>query len=179
MTEELVQQRVEDVYNAFLNSPSKEKIWSCDGPEFGEKEGCIILLKSVIYGTKTSAKKFHDIFGDCLRRMGFVPTRSDQDLWYIKSRDYRGYEYITTHIDKFLIAAKDSSKYMSLIQKEFFLRNIEDSPSYYLGIEIKLVNGMRNLSQGKYIKEVIEKFQEKMDQLKAEHSNLTRGTSRT
>jgi len=155
------------VCNAFLNSPSKEKIWSRAGPEIGEKEGCIIVLKSAIYGTKTAAKTFHDIFGDFLRRMGFLPTRSDQDLWYIKSGDYRGYDYITTHIDDFLIAAKDPPKYMSLIQKELLLRNIEDSPSYYLGIDSKMNNGMRQLSQGKYIKEVIEKFQEKMDQLKS------------
>ena len=100
-----------DICNEFLNSPSKEKIWSRAGPGFGEKEGCIIVLKKAIYGTKTAAKAFHDVLSDCLRKMGFLPTRADQDVWYIKSSDYSGYDYITTHIDDFLIAAKNPGKY--------------------------------------------------------------------
>jgi len=100
-----------DVCNSFLNSPSKEKIWSRAGPEFGEKEGCIFTIKKAIYGTRTAAKAFHDIFADCLRRMDFLPTRADQYLWYIKSKDYNRYDYITTHIDDFMIASKKPSKY--------------------------------------------------------------------
>ena len=146
----------------FLNSPSKEKIWSRSVPEFGEKEGCIFTIKKAIYGTRTAAKAFHDIFADCLRRMDFLPTRADQDLWYIKSKDYDGYDYITTHIDDFMIESKKPSKYMTTIQQDFLLRNIEESPSYYLGMEIKLVNGKRHLSQCKYIKEVVENFRKSM-----------------
>ena len=57
--------------------------------------------------------------------MGFNPSREDQDLWYKKADEYYGYYYISTHVDDFLISSKNPVKYMSLIEQEFVLRNIE------------------------------------------------------
>jgi len=45
-------------------------------------------------------------FGNCLLQLGFSPTRADPDLWYRKSDDYEGYDYIATHVDDIIIAAK-------------------------------------------------------------------------
>ena len=76
-----------------------------------------------------------------MRRLGFQPTRADPDLWIKKSEEYNGYDYIATHVDDLLIAAKDPTKYMNMIEQEFFVRNIEDSPSHYRGCDISNLNG--------------------------------------
>ena len=122
-----------DIANAFCTAPCAEKIWSVAGPEFGERKGSIVVLNRALYGLKTASRSFHEFFGDCLRRMGFLPTRADPDLWYKQSTDYKGYDYIATHVDDFIIAAKRPLEYMSQIEQEFLIRNKEDSPNYYLG----------------------------------------------
>jgi hypothetical protein len=76
-----------------------------------------------------------------LRRMGFVPRRADQDLWYRKADNHDGYDYFATHVDDIAIAAKRPAGYMDIIKQEFLVQNKEDSPSYYLGNNLKTKPG--------------------------------------
>jgi hypothetical protein len=137
-----------------------EKVWSKCGPEFGDQEGAIVTLQQALYGLKTASRSFNELFGDTLRRMGFVPTRADQDLWYRKADDHDGYDYIATHVDDIAIAALRPAEYMSMIKQE--LRNKEESPSYYLGNDLKLKPGSQllHVSNKTYIKEILRKYQE-------------------
>ena len=102
--------------------------------------------------------------------MGFTPSRADQDLWWRKYDDYEGYDYISTHVDDFLIAAKKPGKYIRQIEKNFILRTVEDSPSYYLGKEIKRTDkGMLHLSCGKCVSEILQRYQADHGDLKKEN----------
>ena len=155
-----------DIGNAFPTAPCAEKVWSKCGPEFGEKEGAIVTLQRALYGLKTASRSFHEFFGDTLRRMGFNPTRADQDLWYRKAEDHSGYDYIATHVDDIAIAAKRPAEYMNLIEQEFLVRNKEDSPSYYLGNDLKMRDNKLHISNKTYIKEVLRKYQEEFRDIK-------------
>eukprot|EP00957_Ditylum_brightwellii_P152967 11643490-Ditylum_brightwellii.AAC.1 len=73
--------------------------------------------------------------------MGFEPSRADQDLWIKKSKHYEGYDYIATHVDVIIIVAKNPIKYMSYIEQHFQVRDVTDSPQYYLGNNIAKRNG--------------------------------------
>ena len=42
-----------------------------------------------------------------LYKLGFNPTRFDPDVWYKLREDSKGYDYISTYVDDFLITAKD------------------------------------------------------------------------
>jgi Reverse transcriptase (RNA-dependent DNA polymerase) len=151
-----------DIGNAFPTAPCAEKVWSKCGPEFGEQEGAIVTLQRALYGLKTASRSFHEFFGDTLRRMGFTPTRADQDLRYRKADDHIGYDYIATHVDDIAIAAMRPAEYMNQIEQEFLVRNKEDSPSYYLGNDLQMKQGSKSLhvSNKTYIKEVLRKYQE-------------------
>jgi hypothetical protein len=92
--------------------------------------------------------------------MGFTPTRADQDLWYRKADDHAGYDYIATHVDDIAIAATRPAKYMYMIEQEFLVRNKEDSPSYYLGNDLKMKGDWLHISNKTYIKEIFRKYQE-------------------
>ena len=70
-----------DVGNAFVNAYTKEKIYCIAGPEFGDRQGSIIILKKALYGLRSSAERFHAYFANHLRSMGFVPCRHDDDVW--------------------------------------------------------------------------------------------------
>ena len=121
-----------DIGNAFPTAPCAEKVWSRCGPESGPQEGSIVTLMRALYGLKTAARSFHKFFGDTVRRMGFKPSRADQDLWYRKADDHEGYDYLATHVDDVVIAAKRPGTYMNQIEQEFMVRNKEDSPSFFL-----------------------------------------------
>jgi hypothetical protein len=101
-----------------------EKVWSKCGPEFGPQEGAIVTQQRALYGLKTTSRSFHEFFGDTLRRMGFVPTQADQDLWYKKADDHAGYDYIATHMDNIAIAATRPAEYMNMIEQEFLVHHI-------------------------------------------------------
>lgn len=158
-----------DIGNAFCTAPCAEKVYSRAGAEFGNREGCIVELKRALYGLKTASRSFHEFFGDLLLRMGFQPSRADQDLWWRRSDDYEGYDYIATHVDDIICAAKDPSKYMAQIEQEFKIRDLSDSPSYYLGNDLKKLGDKFHVSCGKYVKEVLRRYQDKHGTLKKEN----------
>eukprot|EP00957_Ditylum_brightwellii_P066260 5029095-Ditylum_brightwellii.AAC.1 len=135
-----------DIRNAFCTTPCAEKIWSVAGEQFGEKKRAIVVLKQALYGLKTASASFHKFLGDFLQEMGFEPTRADQDLWIKKSEHYEGYDYIAPHMDDIIIVAKNPLKYMSHIKQHFQVRDVTDSPEYYLGNNIAKRNGKMVIS---------------------------------
>ena len=156
-----------DIANAYVTAPCWEKIWTVAGPEFGDKQGSVIRINRALYGLATSGRAFHEFLADTLRRIGFEPTRADQDLWYKLSDDGTHYEYVATYVDDIIIAAKEPQKYMSVIEQEFKVRNIEDDPSYYLGNDLKKILGKYvHISSKTYINEVIRKYEKKHGQIK-------------
>jgi len=38
--------------NAHINAPSRDKIWTHAGKEFGSNEGCIMIIVWALYGLK-------------------------------------------------------------------------------------------------------------------------------
>ena len=111
------------------------------------------MLNEALYGLKTASCSFHEWFGDMLLRMGFTPSRADQDLWWIKSTDYEGYDYIATHVDDVICAAKNPMKYLATIEQEFKVRDLSGSPSYYLGNDMEKCGIKFHVSTKKYTKE--------------------------
>ena len=164
-----------DIGNAFPTAPNMEKVWTIAGAEFGEQAGSVVEIMRALYGLSTASRAFHEFLGDCLRRMKFNPTRADPDLWIRKSPDYDGYDFIATHVDDLLIAAKNPTQYMSMLEQEFYIRNIEDSPSYYRGCDISNNNGRWHVSTKKYVAEVLRSYQSKHGDIKKENIPMSVG----
>ena len=53
-----------------------------------------MLIDKGLYGLASSAARFHDELSSTLRKLGFVPSKADYDLWMRKMGDH--YEYIAT-----------------------------------------------------------------------------------
>lgn len=89
--------------------------------------------------------------------MGFMSSRTDQDLWIRKLNDYHGYDYIATHMDDSIICAKGPSKYRNLIEQEFKSWDATSSPDYSLGNNLKLRRNMLHISSStKYTKKTVQ-----------------------
>ena len=71
---------VGDVGNTYLETYTKERVYFIAGPEFGELEGCTLVINKALYGLRSSGARFHDRMADALREMNFLPYKNDGDL---------------------------------------------------------------------------------------------------
>ena len=63
-----------DVQNAYLNAPTKEKIYTIAGKEFGSNAGRPAILIRALYGLKSSGARWRDHMAQTLRDAGFKAT---------------------------------------------------------------------------------------------------------
>jgi hypothetical protein len=70
-----------DIQNAYLSAPTKERLWTKVGPEFGpEYEGRPCKIVRALYGLSSSGKAFHDYLSMHLRQLGFKSSCADPDV---------------------------------------------------------------------------------------------------
>jgi hypothetical protein len=71
---------------------SKERVYIFAGRESGELEGHSLAIFKVLYGLQTKGLRWHERFADCLRDMGFTPSKAEPDIWMRPNGD--AYEYL-------------------------------------------------------------------------------------
>ena len=141
-----------DIGNAFVQANTKEKIYTIAGPEFGEKQDSVVILKKALYGLATSARQWSLALGDTIRELGFFPSRVDPDLWMKKSKNGSKYDYIATYVDDLIIVAMEPEEYLQHIKNKYPIRNIEMMPEYYLGNNLEMRNNKTiKVSSRKYV----------------------------
>ena len=82
-----------DIQNVYLTSLFREKIWTFVGPEFGEEEGTLMLVKVSLYGLKSSGAAFLPKLSGVLRDIGYLSTKGDPDVWIQPAVKPDGTEY--------------------------------------------------------------------------------------
>ena len=156
-----------DVGNAFLNGITRDKLFIVAGPEFGpDLAGKILIMYKSIYGARSSCARFHENLADKLLRMGFKPSKADQDLWFRDKGDH--YEYIGTYVDDLLIASKNPQGMIDDLKEQYVLKGV-GIPEYYLGGNVIPAEGRWKeesvdwiLAADTYTTNVIKKFEELM-----------------
>ena len=85
------------------------KVAAIAGPEFGEYEGCVVMIEKALYGLKSSRAAWHAHLSEKLRVMGFVPSLADQDMWMRKAARDDGSlycEYLVCYVDDLIICSQ-------------------------------------------------------------------------
>jgi hypothetical protein len=149
-----------DIGNAFITADCLEKIYSRAGPEFGDREGTVMVFKKAIYGLRSSSRAFRAHFADFLRSLGFSAARYDRDVWMREREEKDGYDYICTHVDDFKIVARDPERWKSHISAAFLLKSV-GPPSYYLGNDynFSVEENAWVLGCATYIKECVRRIE--------------------
>jgi hypothetical protein len=70
-----------DVGNAYLMAYTKEKLYIIADPEFGDPQGCLLIIVKALYGLWTSEARWHEFFADTLMDMDFYPCKAHPDVW--------------------------------------------------------------------------------------------------
>ena len=147
-----------DVGNAYVNAYTAERVYAIAGPEFGEKEGSVVIVRKALYGLKSSSSQWHAHFGDTLRGLGFEPTRFDNDVWIRQADDETHYEYVCTHVDDFMIVGRKPQIVMDKL-KEVYIIKAEGPPDYYLGNDYKQHKGRWAVGCNKYLTESLKRVE--------------------
>ena len=71
-----------DIMNAYITAPTKEKIWTTLGPEFGNDEGKKAIIVRALYGLKSSGAAFRNHLAECMYNLGYKSCLADPDLWF-------------------------------------------------------------------------------------------------
>ncbi len=123
-----------DIGNAYLEAETREKVYIIAGPEFGELEGHILVIHKALYGLRTSGLRWHECFADCLREMGFTPSKAEPDIWLCCSGNK--YEYIAVYVDDLAIAAKDPKQIVDVLMNQYKFKLKGTGPiTFHLGMD--------------------------------------------
>ena len=77
-----VQLLAADIGNAYLNAPTREKVYTTAGLEFGaELQGQPVLIVRALYGLKSSGAAWRAHLAGTLHSLGFISSLADPDVW--------------------------------------------------------------------------------------------------
>lgn len=155
-----------DIENAYLTAPVGEKIWCVLGPEFGQDAGKRAIVTRALYGLKSAGASFRNHLADCMRHLGWVSCKADQDVWMkaeVRPSDgHRYYAYALLYVDDILVCHHDPTSALKEIDHYFKMKpgSIAD-PTFYLGAKLRpivLSNGVRawGASASKYIQSAVQ-----------------------
>ena len=102
-----------DIQNTYLTAKCREKIWTIAGPEFGSKEGTMMIVKMALYGLKISGAAFREKLAGVLKDIQYPPTKADPDVRIRPAickdgREY--YEMVLCYVDNVLAISIDPMK---------------------------------------------------------------------
>jgi len=159
-----------DVQSAYLHAPTKEKVYTTAGLEFGASQvGKSVLIVRALYGLLSSGARWRD-------HMDFVRSQGDPDVWMrpaVKPNASYYYEYVLVYVDDLLAISLKAEDIMDGIKKVYPLKaGSLKEPDQYLGAEIKKWNIHDSkdptktrwaISAEKYIKSVKRDIEARLD----------------
>ena len=81
--------------------------------------------------------------GYFIQNLGFKPARCDPDLWIKSASKGKKYLYITMYTDDLIIVQEDTTQYLTILAKQYHIRDTEMNPVYYLGndldVQVKII----------------------------------------
>jgi hypothetical protein len=148
-----------DIGNAYLEAMTTEKVYIIAGPEFGDREGHILIIHKALYGLQSSGAHWHDEFSDCLRKMGFLPCKAEPDIWMRRNGDT--YEYIAVYVDDLALALVDPQEFINTLQDKYKFKLKGTGPiSFHLGMDFfRDDDGTLCIAPLKYIEKIVANYE--------------------
>jgi hypothetical protein len=108
-----------DIGNAYLEAKTTEKVCIKAGPEFGELQGNLLIVDKALYGLRLSGKAFNQLLSECLRDLGFYPSKAESSISMRKCPTRDVYEYVATYVGDLCIIME---------APETFLKQLSSAP---------------------------------------------------
>ena len=125
-----------DIGNAYLEAETKELIYIIAGSEFGPRKGHILIIKKALYGLRSSGKRWHERFADCLRDEGFAPCKTEPDVWIRPNKDRSCYEMVAVYVDDLAIGMEDPEVFLNVLMAKYKFKLKGSGPiMFHLGCD--------------------------------------------
>ena len=99
-------------------------------------EGHLLIIRKALYGLRTSGLRLHDKLSDCLRDLGFTPSKAEPDIWMKRNEEHNIYEYVAVYVDDLAIAMKNCDDFINiLVDKYKFKLKGTGTITYHLGMD--------------------------------------------
>ena len=150
-----------DIGNAYLEAITKEKLYIIAGPEFGPLQGHILVIRKALYGLRSSGKRWHERFSDCLRSEGFEPCKAEPDIWIRPSKDKSCYEMVAVYVDDLAIGMKDPEAFLSILIDKYKFKLKGSGPiSFHLGCDFERdEDGTLCMVPRQYIERIVAQYE--------------------
>ena len=128
-----------DISNAYLTARTTENIIFNSGSKFAPfgHAGHLPLIKTTIYGLKSSGARFHSQLSDSLIALGFVPSMGGCDIWILNKGNY--YPYVACYCYDLIVVQKDPGHIFESIIGKGFTINKTPALDYFLGVNFESV----------------------------------------
>ena len=151
-----------DIGNAYLEAVTQEKVCIKAGPEFGDKEGHLLIIHKALYGLRSSGKEFGDLLASCLKELGFYPSKAEPEI-FMRENDGL-YEYVATYVDDLCLVMKHPEQFLKQLQSEPYNFKLKGSGpmSFHLGCGFERDNndGTLRMNPKKYIDKMIQGYEQ-------------------
>lgn len=149
-----------DVKTAFLNSELHEDVYIYPPVGVRCKPNSVFKLNKSLYGLKQAPKCWNDTFNNVVLELGFVRSKNDCCLYYLKTRGE--ILYLLLYVDDIILASSS----MDLIKniKTQLASNFEVKDKgklkHFLGLEIchDRENKILKINQTKYTQGILKRF---------------------
>jgi len=123
-----------DFGNACLKTYTKEKVYIIAGPEFGDREGHVLIISKALCGLHSSGLRWSGRLADVLREMGYFTSKCEKDIWMRDKGDH--YECIAVHVDDLMIASKDPDSIIKILMEKYHFKLKGTGPTkFHLGCD--------------------------------------------
>jgi hypothetical protein len=150
-----------DIGNAYLEAETKEKLYIIAGREFGDKHGHILIIKKALYGLRSSGKRWHERFADCLQNEGFQPCKTEPDVWIRPTPDLSCYEMIAVYVDDLALGMKDPKAFLEILENKYkFKLKGSGKIQFHLGCDFgRDDDGTLYMAPQQYIERMVSQYE--------------------
>eukprot|EP00253_Pinus_taeda_P033382 PITA_33382 len=150
-----------DVKSAFLNGDLKEEIYLVQPEGFVKKgqEHLVCKLKKALYGLKQAPRSWYEKIDSFFVQHGFHRSLNDPNL-YTKFNKQRQFILISLYVDDMIITRNANNLIKEIKQQMSQVSEMKDVGNlhYCLGLEVWKDSGQTFLTQGKYARNLLERF---------------------
>jgi histone deacetylase 1/2 len=148
-----------DIQNAFLHGILEEEVYMRQPPGFEDPSQPTHLcrLDKALYGLKQAPRAWHSRLCSVLGGLGFKSSTADTSLFILRRPDIT--LYLLVYVDDIIVVSSSPAAIDWLIQQmrsSFALKDLGQL-NYFLGIEVKALDGGLLLTQRKYASELLRR----------------------
>jgi len=149
-----------DVKSAFLNGYIDEEVYVCQPPGFEDHKhpDYVFKLKKTLYGLEQALRQWYERLSNFLLSHAYERGKTDKTLFIKKA--FNDIILVQVYVDDIIFGSTNHNmceQFVAAMQGEFEMSMMGEL-NYFLGLQIKQLNNGTFLSQTKYCKELLKKF---------------------